>query len=315
MRIKRILTTTLSAILLTGTIFTTTVKAAPGSKFASNSKEYQEFKQLAQSFQRGGSCYIDDSEAESALGYVEGALYDDFSSQEVFNQAMKKDYSYLLYDCQTMAGKSTEKPKETQPSKPKETPKKTEKPKPKEAPTKKQNTTKPSQAKRNEPTRTTAPKKSTSTTTKPKATISTAPSAVDNKDNTVKETPKETVKESKATETEAETKDKQKHGKEVKLDELRGKKVAKIQRHGNHWHVFTKDGEEFITHENPSTLLDTRKETKDETTPISDNKDVEKDRSNNKKPIIISGIILTTIASVAAVVVYKKRNKSRGKYE
>lgn len=219
MRLKRILTSTLSVLLLTGFLVTTPAKAAPGSAFADNSKEYQELKQLAQSFQRGGSCYIDDYEAEGALEYVENVLYTGFESQERFNSRMKTAYGELLYDCQTMANKPKEEPKPVEP--PKETPKpketQAEKPKPSkpaEKP-KQSNTTKPSAPKQNNNTSSkpkqnnSAPKNNNSnTSTKPKTTQQSSQPTVStarpkqNNSNTVKETqtvvstaPKETTKE------------------------------------------------------------------------------------------------------------------------
>src|SRR5574344_412405 len=120
MRLKRIFTSTLSVLLLTGFLVTTPAEAAMGSEFAGNSREYQELKQLAQSFQRGGSCYIDDYEAEGALGDMENVFLDDYDSQDAFNSDAKRMYSYLLYDSQTMAKQTRErsKPKETQPGEP-----------------------------------------------------------------------------------------------------------------------------------------------------------------------------------------------------
>lgn len=38
------------------------------------------------------------------------------------------------------------------------------------------------------------------------------------------------------------------------LREAAGDEVVRILRHGNHWHVFTADGREFVTYEDPSAL-------------------------------------------------------------
>ncbi|WP_282925744.1 pneumococcal-type histidine triad protein [Helcococcus kunzii] len=41
----------------------------------------------------------------------------------------------------------------------------------------------------------------------------------------------------------------------VSLDKLKGQKVKEIKAHGDHWHVFTEDGREFLTYEDPSKLF------------------------------------------------------------
>lgn len=41
----------------------------------------------------------------------------------------------------------------------------------------------------------------------------------------------------------------------VSLSQLKGKKIKEIKVHGNHWHVFTADGKEYLTYENPSRLF------------------------------------------------------------
>ena len=286
MRLKRILTSTLSVLLLTGFLVTTPAKAAPGSAFANNSKEYQELKQLAQSFQRGGSCYIDDYEAEGALEYVENALYDGFDSQEKFNSGMKQSYSYLLYDCQTMAKQpketQPEKPKETQPEKPKETqpekPKQesnvSSKPKPNNSTPKKTNntSTKPSQS------NTTTKPKQNSTSSKPKSTQSTVSTTKTkpNNSNTVKETqtvvataPKETVKET-VVETPKET---------VKETELETTKETQL--------------------ETKAELKETQKES-----------DLIKKENTNKKYALVGGGILA-ISGIIAYIFYIVRKSKK----
>ena len=67
-----------------------------------------------------------------------------------------------------------------------------------------------------------------------------------------KETVKETVKET----TKEESKDDKKDGlslvKVVKIEDLKDKEVTEISKHGDHWHIITKEGEEFLTYEDPS---------------------------------------------------------------
>ncbi len=41
----------------------------------------------------------------------------------------------------------------------------------------------------------------------------------------------------------------------VSLDQLKGKAVSSIKVHGDHWHVFTREGQEFLTYEDPSALF------------------------------------------------------------
>ena len=344
MRLKRILTSTLSVLLLTGFLVTTPAKAAPGSAFANNSKEYQELKQLAQSFQRGGSCYIDDDEAESALRYVENALYDGFDSQEKFNSGMKQSYGYLLYDCQTMAKQPKEesKPKETQPEKP-AAPKETqpEKPKPTKPAKPKQDSNVSSKPKPNNSTpkknNNTAAKSSQSSTTtkpvqnnnntssKPKSTqsaVSTTKTKPNNS-NTAKETqtvvataPKETAKET-VKETVAETpKETHEYGShEDSLEPLKGKEITKVQKHGDHWNVFDKDGNEYVTHEDPTHLLDKNKETAKETDKESiaeaPEDDIKKEQSKSRLPLYISGLVLVAIAAGVLIAVDSKRKNRK----
>ena len=280
MRLKRILTSTLSVLLLTGFLVTTPAKAAPGSAFANNSKEYQELKQLAQSFQRGGSCYIDDDEAESALRYVENALYDGFDSQEKFNSGMKQSYSYLLYDCQTMAKQpketQPEKPKETQPEKPKQESNVSSKPKPNNSTPKKTNntSTKPSQSN----TTTKSKQNNNNTSSKPKSTqsaVSTTKTKPNNS-NTVKETqtvvataPKETVKET-VVETPKET---------VKETELETTKETQL--------------------ETKAELKETQKES-----------DLIKKENTNKKYALVGGGILA-ISGIIAYIFYIVRKSKK----
>ena len=310
MRLKRILTSTLSVLLLTGFLVTTPAKAAPGSAFANNSKEYQELKQLAQSFQRGGSCYIDDDEAESALRYVENALYDGFDSQEKFNSGMKKSYGYLLYDCQTMAKQPKEesKPKETQPEKPaapKETqpekPKPTKpakpkqesnvssKPRPNNSTPKKNNNT---AAKSSQSSTTTKPKQNNNnTSSKPKSTQSTVSTTKTKPSNssTVKETqavvataPKETTKET-VKETPKET---------VKETVVETPKEA---------------------HEDPTHLLDKNKEIQRETDKESiaetPEDDIKKEQSKSRLPLYIGGLVLVAVVAGVLIAVDSKRKK------
>lgn len=294
MRLKRIFTSTLSVLLLTGFLVTTPAEAAMGSEFAGNSKEYQELKQLAQSFQRGGSCYIDDSEAESALRYVENALYTEFGSQEEFNIEAKKAYGYLLYDCQAAANKPKETqpekpaaPKETQPEKAKPTkpakPKQdnnvSNKPKPNNSIPKKNNSTstKPSQS-----STTTKPKQNNNnTSSKPKSTQSTVSTTKTKTSNssTVKETqtvvataPKETTKETvKETAVEAPKET-------VKETEL-------------------------------ETTKETQKETDKESIAETSEDDIKKEQSKSRLPLYIGGLVLVAIAAGVLIAVDSKRKK------
>ncbi|QIH26764.1 hypothetical protein [Lactobacillus iners] len=41
----------------------------------------------------------------------------------------------------------------------------------------------------------------------------------------------------------------------VTLAQLKNKKVVAIKIHGNHWHVFTADGNEYLTYQNPSSMF------------------------------------------------------------
>lgn len=41
----------------------------------------------------------------------------------------------------------------------------------------------------------------------------------------------------------------------VTLNQLRGMNIKCIKVHGNHWHVFTRSGQEYLTYENPSVLF------------------------------------------------------------
>lgn len=300
MRLKRILTSTLSVLLLTGFLVTTPAEAAPGSAFADNSKEYQELKQLAQSFQRGGSCYIDDYEAEGALEYVENALYTGFDSQEEFNSRMKKSYGYLLYDCQTMAKQPKEKskPKETQPEKP-VTPKETqpEKPKPtKPAKPKQENnvSSKPKQSnstpkksnntatKSSQSSTTTKPKQNNNnTSSKPKSTQSTVSTTKTKPSNssTAKETqtvvataPKETTKET-VKETVAET-----PKETVKETEL-------------------------------ETTKETQRETDKESIAETPEDDIKKEQSKSRLPLYIGGLVLVAVVAGVLIAVDSKRKK------
>lgn len=299
MRLKRILTSTLSVLLLTGFLVTSPVEAAMGSEFAGNSKEYQELKQLAQSFQRGGSCYIDDYEAEGALEYVENALYTEFDSQERFNSRMKKSYGYLLYDCQTMAKqpKKESKPKETQPEKP-AAPKETqpEKPKPTKPKPKQDNSvsSKPKQsnstpkknnntaAKSSQSSTTTKPKQNNNnTSSKPKSTQSTVSTTKTkpSNSNTAKETqtvvataPKETTKETvkeTVVETPKET---------VKETEL-------------------------------ETTKETQRETDKESIAETPEDDIKKEQSKSRLPLYIGGLVLVAIAAGVLIAVDSKRKK------
>ena len=336
MRLKRILTSTLSVLLLTGFLITTPAEAAMGSEFANNSREYQELKRLAQSFQRGGSCYIDDYEAEGAFEYLENILYTEFDSQERFNSIMKTAYGELLYDCQTMAKQPKEKskPKETQPEKP-VTPKETqpEKPKPtKPAKPKQENnvSSKPKQSnstpKQSNSNTTTKPKQNNNnTSSKPKSTQSTISTTKTkpNNSNTVKETqtvvataPKETTKET-VKETVVETpKETHEHGShEDSLESLKDKEITKVQKHGDHWNVFDKDGNEYVTHEDPTHLLDKNKETQRETDKESiaetPEDDIKKEQSKSRLPLYIGGLVLVAIAAGVLIAVDSKRKKNR----
>ena len=321
MRLKRILTSTLSVLLLTGFLVTTPAKAAPGSAFANNSKEYQELKQLAQSFQRGGPCYIDDYEAEGAFEYLENILYTGFESQERFNSRMKTAYGELLYDCQTMAKQPKEesKPKETQPEKPaapKETqpekPKPTKpakpkqdsnvssKPKPSNSTPKKNNSTsiKPSQS-----STTTKPKQNNNnTSSKPKSTQSTVSTTKTKPSNssTVKETqtvvataPKETTKET-VKETPKET-----------TKETVKETVVETP----------KEAHEHGSHEDPTHLLDKNKETQKETNKESiaqiPEDDIKKEQSKSRLPFYIGGLVLVAIAAGVLIAVDSKRKNRK----
>ena len=311
MRLKRIFTSTLSVLLLTGFLVTTPVKAASlGSAFADNSKEYQELKQLAQSFQRGGSCYIGDYEAEDALEYIENKLYTDYDSQEQFNIESVKSYNYLLYDCQTMAKQPKEKskpketqpekpaaPKETQPEKPKPTkpakPKQesnvSSKPKPSNSTPKKTNntSTKPSQSN----TTTKSKQNNNNTSSKPKSTQSTVSTTKTkpSNSNTVKETqavvaiaPKETAKETVKETTKETTKE----------------TVVETPKEA---------------HEDPTHLLDKNKETQRETDKESiaetPEDDIKKEQSKSRLPFYIGGLVLVAIAAGVLIAVDSKRKK------
>lgn len=48
----------------------------------------------------------------------------------------------------------------------------------------------------------------------------------------------------------------------VTLAQLKNKKVVAIKIHGNHWHVFTADGNEYLTYQNPSSMFPHIKVTK-----------------------------------------------------
>ncbi len=48
----------------------------------------------------------------------------------------------------------------------------------------------------------------------------------------------------------------------VTLAQLKNKKVVAIKIHGNHWHVFTADGNEYLTYQNPSSMFSHIKVTK-----------------------------------------------------
>lgn len=48
----------------------------------------------------------------------------------------------------------------------------------------------------------------------------------------------------------------------VTLAQLKNKKVVAIKIHGNHWHVFTADGNEYLTYQNPSSMFPYIKVTK-----------------------------------------------------
>ena len=39
------------------------------------------------------------------------------------------------------------------------------------------------------------------------------------------------------------------------LAQLKGKRVVSIKKHGNHWHVYTADGKEYLTYQDPSSLF------------------------------------------------------------
>lgn len=71
-----------------------------------------------------------------------------------------------------------------------------------------------------------------------------------------KESQKETVKETIKETNKEKAKDIENGGlslvRVVKLDELKNKNVVEIAKHGDHWHVYTKEGEEFLTYEDPS---------------------------------------------------------------
>lgn len=41
----------------------------------------------------------------------------------------------------------------------------------------------------------------------------------------------------------------------MSLNQLRGLDIVSIKVHGDHWHVYTRDGREFLTYENPSSLF------------------------------------------------------------
>lgn len=348
MKLKRIFTSTLSVLLLTGFLVTTPAEAsAPGSAFADNSKEYQELKQLAQSFQRGGSCYIDDYEAEGALEYVENALYSGFDSQEEFNLAMKKSYGYLLYDCQTMSKQPEEEPEpeETQPEKPKpkETqaekpaaPKETQAEKPKPTKPEKPQSTKPNKPKQEnnvsskpKPSNSTQ-EKNNNTSTKPsqsstssehkstQSTVSTTETKPSNS-STVKETTKETTKET-VKETVVETpKEAHEHGShEDSLESLKDKEIIKVQKHGDYWHVFDKDGNKYVTHEDPTHLLNKKEETIKETQKETDKEmvtenskdDIKEEQSKSRIILYTSGLVLVaTVAGVLIAVDRKRKNK------
>lgn len=80
-----------------------------------------------------------------------------------------------------------------------------------------------------------------------------------NTKETMKETKLETVKETKR-ETKAEKHDDKDHGhdKDHKHDNvpegLKEEEIKSIEKHGDHYHIKTKDGKEFITHDNPSSV-------------------------------------------------------------
>ena len=322
MKLKRIFTSTLSVLLLTGFLVTTPAEAAMGSEFANNSREYQELKQLAQSFQRGGSCYIDDDEAESALRYVENALYDGFDSQEKFNSGMKKSYGYLLYDCQTMAKQPKEesKPKETQPEKPaapKETqpekPKPTKpakpkqesnvssKPRPNNSTPKKNNNT---AAKSSQSSTTTKPKQNNNnTSSKPKSTQSTVSTTKTKPSNssTVKETqavvataPKETTKETVKETPKETTKETVKETPKETVKET----VVETPKEA---------------HEDPTHLLDKNKEIQRETDKESiaetPEDDIKKEQSKSRLPLYIGGLVLVAVVAGVLIAVDSKRKK------
>ncbi|MBW9212162.1 MULTISPECIES: hypothetical protein [Terrabacteria group] len=48
----------------------------------------------------------------------------------------------------------------------------------------------------------------------------------------------------------------------ITLKQLKTKKVVSIKVHGNHWHVYTADGKEYLTYQNPSSLFKKIKITK-----------------------------------------------------
>ncbi len=48
----------------------------------------------------------------------------------------------------------------------------------------------------------------------------------------------------------------------VSLDQLKGMNVKEIKVHGNHWHVFTEDGSEYLTYDNPKDAFPNIKITK-----------------------------------------------------
>src|SRR5574344_675254 len=300
MRLKRIFTSTLSVLLLTGFLVTTPAEAAMGSEFAGNSREYQELKQLAQSFQRGGSCYIDDYEAEGALDYVENALYDEFGSQEEFNSGMKQSYGYLLYDCQTMAKQPKEKskPKETQPEKP-VTPKETqpEKPKPTKPAKPKQENNASSKPKQSNST----PKKSnntatkssqSSTTTKPKQNnnnTSSKPKSIQSTVSTTKTKPNNSST-AKETQTVVATAPKETTKETVKETVVEAPK-------------------ETVKETELETTKETQRETDKESIAETPEDDIKNEQSKSRLPLYIGGLVLVAVVAGILIAVDRKRKK------